>query len=199
MSTFDIEGVETVRPGSTSSIWSALTGKAKNKIGSHDRTYREENDPGIEAAQIEMKPSHLHSAQRYTFEIDALEDVVAILPTKAVPGWNASLDGVARPVFPAGPDMVGVIVPRGAHDLSFEWRMPDRHVALMIISVTAVVIALLVWLLSVAGVLARWTPTPPNPARGRGSWLGAPLDGGGDDSRLSLLCDPGGGYRNDDR
>ncbi len=156
VSTFDIEGVGTVRPGSSSLFWSALTGKAHGKIKARDRTYREDDDPGIEVANIEMKPSPRHSAQRYTFEIDALEDVVAILPTKAVPGWNAHLDGVALPVFPAGPDMVGVIVPQGAHDLSFEWRMPGRHVALLFSSIAAAVIALFVWLLSVAGVFARF-------------------------------------------
>lgn len=168
VSTFDIKGVETTRPGSSASLWTALTGKTQNKKNANARAYREDDDPGIEAARIEMKPNTRNSGQHYTFEIDTLKDVVAILPTKAVPGWNAHLDGVALPVFPAGPDMVGVVVPRGAHDLSFDWRMPGHHVALLFTSIGAAVIVLFVWLLSVAGVFARLTPSRHSPARGRG-------------------------------
>jgi hypothetical protein len=84
----------------------------------------EELDPGFDIADITQLTTNTYSVQRYAFDIDALKELVVVLPTEAAPGWSATLDGKPHPTFATGPDMVGMLIPEGAHRLEVTWKMP---------------------------------------------------------------------------
>jgi hypothetical protein len=106
---------------------------------------RDELDPGLEVADIEMLTPPARTFQRYWFDVDNLKPIVAVLPVENAPGWSATLDGAPHPLFSTGPDLIGVRIPRGAHRLSFQWKMPARHLAWVLVSLAAVLWVLGVW------------------------------------------------------
>jgi hypothetical protein len=116
---------------------------------------REELDPGLEISDIRMRSLHKRSFQRFVFDVDNLRPLVAVLPMESVPGWGATLDGKPLPAFAAGPDMVGVHLPAGAHRLEFEWRMPTRHLLSLLASLAALAVVLGLWIGGAARALAR--------------------------------------------
>jgi hypothetical protein len=120
---------------------------------------REELDPGLEISDARMLDLGRRSFQEFVFDVDNLEPAVAILPMESVPGWSATLDGRPHPVFAAGPDLLGVYLPAGAHRLGVEWKMPFRHRLALLVSLAALAAVLGFW---VAGVArrARRGPVP---------------------------------------
>ena len=67
---------------------------------------------------------------------------------QAVPGWTATLDGEPHPTFGAGPDLVGVLVPKGAHRLSFTWKMPPLGWVSLAMTLSGLLVVLCIWLWS---------------------------------------------------
>ncbi len=104
---------------------------------------REELDPGVERASITQRFPWRHSFQYFEFDIDTLEDVIAVLPVSHVPGWRADLDGEPWPVFATGPDMTAVNLPEGAHRLVLWWEMPPLDRAAQWVSLGALLVVLL--------------------------------------------------------
>jgi uncharacterized membrane protein YfhO len=102
-------------------------------------------------ATVERHDDGRRSVQRFAFDVDALEPTLAFLPTSAIPGWTATLDGKRTEVFSAGPDLVAVALPRGAHRLAFSWQMPAADRFVTILSPIVAVVVFGAWLLSMFG------------------------------------------------
>ncbi len=146
ISPVDIVGVDEI-PLEQRSAWDLLPEEMKPIVGLNREEEREELDPGIEIAQIEMIMPRSPTYQHFIFDVDNIEPIVVVLPMEMVDGWSAVLDGEPISSFATGPDLVGVSLPRGAHRLSFIWKMPTRHWVMVFISLAA--------LLFVAGVWSR--------------------------------------------
>jgi hypothetical protein len=116
----------------------------------NQRDHREENDPGFERADVTPLIKNRYTMQRFAYDVDVLEPVVAILPMQAVPGWQATLDDQPVPVFSAGPDMLGVYLKEGAHRLVFTWHLPK--LGLISLLMTFCSLALVLGILSFAAV-----------------------------------------------
>lgn len=123
-----IPGVRTSPAGLGARLWRSLA-TARGRAA----------DPRAAAVHLDDAG---RSNQRFGFEVRAEEPLLAILPTEAVPGWTATLDGRHLDLFPSGPDLVGALVPAGSHVLRFEWRMPAPHLAALVASLVALAIAL---------------------------------------------------------
>ena len=128
------------------------------------RFHREERDPGLDVATVTQLREGSSSVQNFAFDVDLLKPLVAILPMQAAPGWGATLDGISLPSFPAGPDMVGVYLPKGAHRLVFSWRMPMRDKLWGAISLIALGFVLLIWIRAIRRRVRKlnrqYSPTP---------------------------------------
>jgi hypothetical protein len=105
-------------------------------------------------AAAERHDDPRRSNQRFAFDVDALEPALAVLPTSAIPGWTAALDGERTEVFSAGPDLVAVVLPRGAHRLAFAWEMPGTDRFFTILSAVAAALVFAAWLASALAALA---------------------------------------------
>lgn len=64
----------------------------------------------------------LHSAQQVDLEVDVTEPSIIVLTDAYYPGWEASVDGKATPVFRANSVFRAVEVPAGKHQVSFRFR-----------------------------------------------------------------------------
>jgi len=104
---------------------------------------RREKGGGPDRVEVKAVPWTTRSNQRFAFDVAAPRGSLLVLPTEAVPGWTARIDGEAAPVFPAGPDLVGVFVGAGSHRLELEWGMPGWHSATLWVSLAALLAALL--------------------------------------------------------
>jgi hypothetical protein len=136
----DVDGLETVLAKTDRAIWDYLPQARKGKAASTGLL--EADEPAFERIDITRYDDPRHTNQRYRFDVDVLEPVVVVLPTAAVSGWSASIDGAPLTIFKTGPDMVGTLLPRGAHRIVFRWSMPGWHKALLITSITALIVAL---------------------------------------------------------
>jgi hypothetical protein len=154
ISPVEISGIVTHAPTlkPKKSFWDLLPNKKANpKVQVKD--HREEMDPGFEIADVtELSDNNRLSVQRFAFDVDALRPTTTILPTEAVPGWTATLDDKPMPLFAAGPDLVGVVIPEGAHRLVFTWLMPKIHKLALIVSLST--LALVIGILGLAGYRA---------------------------------------------
>ncbi len=142
----EIPGIATVTPTQKPRklVWDLLPG---NKPTPHSlaRDHCEELDPGFKVAEVTSLTEHNRlSVQRFAYDVDALRSVIAILPMQAVPGWTAMLDGAPLPIFAAGPDMVGVYIPEGAHRLEFVWKLPPLGFWTLVATLVALAIVLIV-------------------------------------------------------
>ncbi len=143
----EIDGVEVSLIDHTKKIWDQLPEDMKQPPKSKDKKYaRYELGPGFRNVWITRHKDPKRSVQNFTFDIDALETKVMILPMEAAPGWKAALDGKPLAAFPSGPDLVGVVLPRGAHQLDFYWEMPLWHKATIWASLLGVLFVLLIGL-----------------------------------------------------
>jgi hypothetical protein len=142
VSTRDIPSVPVVQIGDKS-VWTLLSGPKPIPRGSDAEL--EELDPGLDASEIAMLDLRRKSFQRFVFDVDDLKPVIALLPMEAVPGWSAVLDGRPLPSFAAGPDLVGVYLPSGAHRLELRWDMPMRHLVALLASLSALAAVLGAW------------------------------------------------------
>lgn len=158
ISPIEIPGIEvqapTIEP--KNSVWNLLPKKkavGAAKIPGKD--HREEIDPGFEIADIKTLTDEKNrfSVQRFAYDVDALRPVLAVLPMQAVPGWTASLDDKPLPVFSTGPDMVGVLIPEGAHRLVFTWKMPP--LGSITLAISLITLAFVLFILGHAAVRAR--------------------------------------------
>ena len=75
---------------------------------------------------------------------------------QAAPGWTATLDGETLPTFAIGPDMVGVLVPKGAHRLIFNWKMPLLGWVSLIMTLSALLMVFAIWSLSGWRGFGKW-------------------------------------------
>jgi hypothetical protein len=155
VSPLPIPGVEIV-PSRGRSVWDLLPEEyhPARPAGVREEE-REELDPGLEVSKVEMLNLGKRTFQRFVFDVDNLKPVTAVLPMESVPGWGATLDGKPLPSFAAGPDMIGVRVPAGAHRLEFEWRMPLRHRLSLLVSLAALAVVLGFWIGGAARATAR--------------------------------------------
>ena len=155
LATRKVRDVRSARVGVGGNPWKALAEAAK--------TAGRPRAAAAHPAVIFLDESG-RSNQRFAFSVRSREPFLAVLPTEAVPGWTATLDGGDLPVFPTGPDLVGAQVPAGSHVLRYEWRMPAWHKGALAASLAALAIALAAWLF-----LGRPRPRParrPGPGRG---------------------------------
>ncbi len=142
-----LPGVDSVAPEPKQRFWELLPDAMQRPKGvKGEKNHREERDPGFAKLWVEHIDPGVRTLQQYAFDIDVLEAAVAVLPMQAAPGWQATLDGRPWPTFSAGPDMVGAILPEGAHRIVFHWEMPFWHR-----------LALWLSLLAAAAVLTRWS------------------------------------------
>jgi hypothetical protein len=124
------------------------TAKAEN-------AHREETDPVYDIAEVRAVVPKVRTRQNYFFDVDLLEPVVAVLPNDAAPGWSATLNGQPLPTFPAGPNLVGVELPAGAHRLVMRWRLTQMHQLANFASLAAVIIIALSYLLTAIKMLNK--------------------------------------------
>lgn len=143
ISPVDISGVVTAAPTKEpkKTLWDLLPNKKPTPI-IQAKDHCEETDPGFKIAEVRSLTENRLSVQRFAYDVDALAPVIAILPMQAVPGWTATLDDKPLPVFAAGPDMVGVFIPEGAHRLVFLWKLPFLGLSTLLISLTALAFVL---------------------------------------------------------
>ncbi|MCP4680025.1 MAG: hypothetical protein GY854_31950 [Deltaproteobacteria bacterium] len=144
ISTIPISGLETSTLDNKKSLWTELS-RAINKPSKKKTHEREERDEIFETADLRRLDTKTRTLQSFSFDVSLLEPIVAVLPMTAVPGWNAMLDGKPLELFPTGPNMLGVSLPKGAHRVVFYWKMPARHVSTLVASLIALVIVLVSW------------------------------------------------------
>ncbi len=141
-----IRNVDTTVPEIEERLWGLLPQSMQRPKGAKaEKNHREERDPGFENTWVEHVMDRPFSVQQFVFNVDTLESTMAMLPMQAVPGWKASLDGNPLPAFSAGPDLVGVFLPKGAHQLVFHWVMPTWHRVTLWISLLAAALVLGIW------------------------------------------------------
>jgi hypothetical protein len=70
----------------------------------------------------------------YVLEVDAAKPTVVVVPTFAVDGWEAEVDGEPAPVLPAGASFVAVPVPVGKSRVAIVWRTPRAAAGLLAVS-----------------------------------------------------------------
>jgi hypothetical protein len=152
---FAVDGLDAKPLPPQRSLWTTLAGDMDAQLAGRERDMAPDAmGIGSEVVTVERHDDRHRSSQRFAFDVDALEPTLAFLPTSAIPGWTATLDGKRTEVLSAGPDLVAVALPRGAHRLAFSWKMPtaDRFVTILSPVVAAVVFG--AWLLSVFGAFA---------------------------------------------
>ncbi len=147
ISSSEIPGVPTTVPDAKTNkkFWADLP-RFEGTQRPVPKDHLEELDPGFEIADITPLTTNLYSVQRYAFDIDALEELVAVLPTEAAPGWGATLDGKPLPTFATGPDMVGMVIPEGAHRLEVTWKMPWLGWFSVYLSLFGLLVVISVWI-----------------------------------------------------
>ncbi|MDJ0765473.1 MAG: hypothetical protein QNJ97_21005 [Myxococcota bacterium] len=142
-----IPNVETVDPKSEKTLWDVLPASMQRPPEAKgEKIHREEQDPGFENAWVERQKSPTRRFQKFVFNVDVLEPMIAVLPMETVPGWHAALDGKPLPAFATGPDLLGVHLPKGAHQLVFYWEMPRWHKLTVWISLLALAIVIGIWM-----------------------------------------------------
>jgi hypothetical protein len=105
------------------------------------RTVLLEQDKGVALPEAgELVPARVTSARadRCVIEVDAPFAGVLVLSEGFDPGWSATLDGAATPLFVADHALLGVVVPTGQHEVVFEYRPPGL-VATVPLSLAALV------------------------------------------------------------
>jgi hypothetical protein len=145
----ELNDIETFEPeiGPGKKFWEALPNR-KRPSKTQPKDHREEIDPGFDIADITYHRQNWRSQQRFAFDIDALRPVIAVLPMEAAPGWTATLDGKPLTTFATGPDMVGVLVPKGAHRLLFTWKMPSLGWISLLMTFFGLLVVAGIWLVS---------------------------------------------------
>lgn len=78
-----------------------------------------------------------------SIEVDARESCYLVLADAFYPGWEADIDGERTAVFPAYHAFRGVVVPKGSHIVSFEYRPTSFRIG-MGISIAALLLSVLV-------------------------------------------------------
>jgi hypothetical protein len=148
---YAVDGLEIRRASAERPIWSYLPRVEEGAGRVPGLGDLEAGDPP--GVQIAAHDDPRQSSQRYAFDIDALEPGAFLLPSVAVRGWRARLDGEPLEVFPAGPDLLGVWLPAGAHRLELFWRMPAWHSAALAVSLVALLGSALALIVGVAARL----------------------------------------------
>jgi hypothetical protein len=140
-----IPSVDAIVAGNRSP-WELLPKELRNLRGDRPpELEREEHDPALELAEIRRHDLWGRSRQHFLFDIDALEPLLYVLPMQQMPGWRAELDGEPLPMFSAGPDLIGVSVPAGAHRLAFHWEMPGFDRGTIWASLAGLALVLGIW------------------------------------------------------
>ncbi|MBN2344495.1 MAG: hypothetical protein JXX29_01645 [Deltaproteobacteria bacterium] len=145
ISPLPIDGLSVVELDINQVPWTALPEDINNAVPDMRVTPREENNPGLEIAQIDHVKPERHTYQQFVFDVENTEPVIAVLPLNNYPGWRAYLNGNEIPTFSTGPDMVGVHLQRGVHRVKFRWEMPLRHKLTIYVSILALLMALGIW------------------------------------------------------
>jgi hypothetical protein len=126
-------------------IWEALDRAAKSVSGAS----------GTGAAiTVQRVGNKKRTSQKFVYDIDALEPGFAVLPTVAVPGWRAAIDGEPVEIYSAGPSLVSVALPQGSHRLAFSWQMPLLDELLHSLGMALFAALAIAWLLSAMGAVA---------------------------------------------
>jgi len=140
-----IDGVTARVLGETESPWVGLPASINSAMPTGG-TEREEMDPGLEVTRLRHLKSGQHTRQRFVYDIENVEPVVAVLPLERYPGWKAYRNGEEIPVFATGPDLVGVNLEPGVHRLNLVWEMPLRDRLCIVWTLLAVLFVLGVWI-----------------------------------------------------
>jgi hypothetical protein len=140
-----IDGVTARVLGETESPWTGLPASINSAMPT-GVTEREEMDPGLEVTRLRHLKSGQHTRQRFVYDIENVEPVVAVLPLERYPGWKAYRNGEEVPVFATGPDLVGVHLEPGVHRLNIVWEMPLRDRLCIVWTLLAVLFVLGVWI-----------------------------------------------------
>lgn len=159
LSPLPVDRVASTDPGN-SPIWDALPESMKATKFEKAPSENDELDPGLEVATVEMLEPPMRTFQNYWFDVDNTEPVVALLPVENFPGWTVDIDGDKGQLFSAGPDLVGVHLPRGAHRLAFHWSMPTAHRVWLWVSIATSAWVLMVWFLAIVSRLLRRRRSP---------------------------------------
>ncbi|MCP4603279.1 MAG: hypothetical protein GY847_22650 [Proteobacteria bacterium] len=156
ISPVQIPGIATVVPTPKQKLWDLLPDAMQRPPKAKpERDHREEQDPGFEKVWVSRIESRYRSFQNFAFDVDVLEPTVAVLPMEAAPGWKATLNSQVLPAFSTGPDLVGVLLPKGAHRLAFKWEMPLWHQGTVWVLFIAIAIVLGIWIRGAANRLKR--------------------------------------------
>jgi hypothetical protein len=131
-----IPGLKTRRPTQDNGVWDLIprNGETPDPTGATATT----------EARLHPLEQGAATHQRFAFTLNRQTAAVAILPLVAVPGWQAFLDGAPLDIFPAGPDMLGLLLPAGQHELVVRWDLPARQASLLWLAALALAAILLV-------------------------------------------------------
>ncbi len=124
-------------------VWQVIDEAASKRSG--------EASSGGASVSVHRIGNKRRTSQHFSFDIDALEPSLAVLPTVSVPGWQAALDGKLVDIYSAGPSLTAVALPQGSHHLVFAWQMPVRDQLLNALSAAVFGALLAVWILSLLG------------------------------------------------
>lgn len=72
-----------------------------------------------------------------TLEVDASGEGLLVVADTLYPGWIALVDGVPAPILPANLSYRAVVVPAGAHTVSFVFRPRSLYIGAIISGITA--------------------------------------------------------------
>ena len=142
ISPVEIAGLRTVEPARKSGLWSIVKRHIPRSRPNHEKKtlHRDELDPALEVAEIRLQEDPLRSCQRYDFDVEALREIIAVLPTVPVPGWEVTVDGEPVESFAAGPDLLAFFLPEGAHRVSARWSMPAVDRLFLLLSLLALLL-----------------------------------------------------------
>jgi len=67
--------------------------------------------------------------ERVVLLANAESNGALVLTDEYAPGWSATIDGQAAPIFPTWITLRGVEIPRGEHRVTFKYRTPRLGLA----------------------------------------------------------------------
>jgi hypothetical protein len=146
ISPVEIDDIKTALLATDEQPWVKLPAAINGGTANIHVHQREELDPGLEIARIEQIIPRRRTFQKFVFDIENIKPILAVLPLENFPGWTARLNGKTIPLFSAGPDLIGVQLPKGVHRLKIIWEMPLSHRITIWISILATLLVLVYWI-----------------------------------------------------
>jgi hypothetical protein len=143
-------------------------------VENRDRLFEAMAEPGFDPAKevlLESSPSRPlpqgagdapgtaritdYRSTRIAVEVDATADSILVLGDAYYPGWRATMDGVAAPIFPAYYAFRGVQIPAGRHEVVFSYFPLSLRIGLVLSIATLLTVAVVSVAMFAAPRIAR--------------------------------------------